>query len=267
LKPEIFAPEIFSTPEHTFSTAFTPNGNEFYFSRFDSVKKIDKIMFMKLINNEWTKPVNCGFNGNYSNNDVRISPNGEYLFFRSQRPLPGSTEKEKSFYIWNIKRQNKKWDEPQPLICGTEYIRTGDLGIAQSGSIYFAYSVDKKSGIYRSKFVKGKYQTPEYVCSKSDSIFYEGDTFVSPDESYIVVTCWDVPENKGDADFYISFKNPDNTWTDLGNLGAPLNSENNENCFTLSPDGKYIFYLSVNVKESQAKTYWVKANIIEKLKP
>lgn len=271
MTPEIFAPFILSRkqPDWAFSTAFTPNGKEFYFSQFNPVKKIDQIMYMKMTDGIWTKPVVAAFNKSFSNNDVRISPDGDRLLFRSMRPLPGHAVPEKHHYIWYVIRDGIRWSQPQPLECGGSYLRTGDLGIANNGSIYFAYKKDDRRGIFRSQLTNDTYSIPEFICSKSDTGNCEGDTFVAPDESYIIITCWDIPENSGESDLYISFRKKDNSWTPLTNMGIPVNTKNNENCATLSPDGKYFFYLGVNGGSSppSCATYWISSKIIDNLKP
>ena len=54
--PEPFAPGVVSTTAHEFACSFTPNGNEFYFSRRDSALGVPVIMVSKLRNGAWTKP-------------------------------------------------------------------------------------------------------------------------------------------------------------------------------------------------------------------
>lgn len=51
----------------------------------------------------------------------------------------------------------------------------------------------------------------------------------------------------------------------LENMGPPINSEDNENCPTLSPDGKYFFFFRYDGESSN--TYWIDAKIIESYKP
>ena len=92
---------------------------------------------------------------------------------------------------------------------------------------------------------------------------------MAPDESFLIVSCWNRPDNNGESDLYISFRDQNGIWRALKNMGEPINTENNENCPSFSPDGKYFFYMSADVKNipAKTKTYWVDAKIIEKLKP
>ncbi len=265
MTPELFAPDVFSMGIHTFSTAFTPCGNEIYFSRFEPAKKIDKIMFTRKVNNTWTKPETVPFSGIHSENDVRITSDGFRMFFRSGRQLPDFTKNEKHLYIWYTHRNSDgTWSEKEPLKCGGAYLRTGDIGISNNGTLYFAHIRDKVNSVYKSRLVDGEYGSPEFVITMPGYPESIGDTFVAPDESYLIVSCWDLPENKGESDLYISFRMKNGDWTPLENMGAPVNTEDNENCATLSPDGKYLFYLSVG---DIGQTYWIDAKIIEKFRP
>ena len=80
-----------------------------------------------------------------------------------------------------VEKNNTGWNNPQSVNCGGMVLRTGDLGIANNGTLYFAHSAGGISCIYHSKYNDGLYSTPEFVCSKNDSIACEGDTFVSPE--------------------------------------------------------------------------------------
>lgn len=47
-------------------------------------------------------------------------------------------------------------------------------------------------------------------------------------------------------DFYISFRDTARAWPKSQNMGAPINSEQNEGTISLSSDGQYIFYTGCN---------------------
>jgi len=75
--------------------------------------------------------------------------------------------------------------------------------------------------------------------------------------------------SKGESDLYISFRQPDGSWSALENLGKPINTEANENCAALSPDGEHFFYVAVRTRgdEPAIDTYWVDATILEDRRP
>ena len=140
------------------------------------------------------------------------------------------------------------------------------------GTLYFPARLDDsigKSDIYRSQFVNGSYGAPVNLGSTINTKYIEGDLCVAPDESFLIVSCWDRPDNNGESDLYVSFRKNDGSWTTLKNMGKPINTKYNENCPTISPDGKYFFYISVDVDSKTANCYtsWVDAKIIAELKP
>jgi len=272
--PVIFAPEILSKsqPEWAFDSVFSPCGNEFYFTIFDQEKKIDRIMFMKRVDNIWTKPEAASFNSDFNSHNLCISPDGYRIFFKSWRPLPGNDTPEKHSFIWFVHRTKNGWSEPQPVEYDNVYLPAGHPSITYSGTIYFRYRSENNLGnadIHLSRFVNGSFSTPVNLGRSINTDYIEGDTCVAPDESYLVVACWDRPDNNGESDLYVSFRKNDGSWTALENMGKPVNEEHNENNPMISSDGKYLFYMSVDISSETPKcsTYWVDAKIINWYKP
>lgn len=52
-------------------------------------------------------------------------------------------------------------------------------------------------------------------------------------------------------DFYISNKNEQGLWQASRNMGAPINTENNEGTISLSSDGEYVFFTGCNWPEGE----------------
>jgi hypothetical protein len=273
--PETFAAGILSsecTEGGEFNSVFSPDGNEFYYSQTNKGKKKDQIMVMRRVNDIWTRPEVAPFSGVYDDCDVSISNDGNRLFFISiGRTLPGKKTPTKRNYMWFMDRIHIGWGEPQLL----EY--PGNVGgvypvVAKNGNLYFSSRLSDSFGgadIYRCRFVKDSYAEPENLGGAINSRYNESDTFVAPDESYLIVTCWEHPENigGGKSDLYISFRQSDGAWTTLQNMGKIINTEYIEFCPTLSPDGKYFFFSSDRIDVDKCDIYWVSAKIIDQLKP
>ncbi len=271
--PEVFAPGIISTDKSEFNSIFSFDGNEFYYTITNKEKKKDQIMYTRKVNNIWKKPEIAPFSGKYDDCDMFISYDGYRLFFISSgRILPGAETPTKSVYMWFMERTKKGgWSEPRLL----EY--PGNLGgvyptLTYKGTLYFSSQLKDSYGkrdVYRSQFINGLYAVPENLGSTINSKYDETDTFVAPDESYIIVTCHNRPENidGGKADLYISFCKSDGSWGILQNMGKSINTENIEFCPILSPDGKYFFFSRIyRTDPNDRDIYWVDAKIIEQLK-
>lgn len=145
-----------------------------------------------------------------------------------------------------------------------------------------------QSDIYRLELEDGRYVTAECLPEPVNSSGFEGDAFIAPDESYIIVSTFRPEKNIGrSADLYISFRADDGSWSELINMGERVNGIGGENCQILSPCGKYLFYTSRRYKDRKSapfKTYddilaswaepqnglgdiyWIDARIIEELR-
>ena len=65
-------------------------------------------------------------------------------------------------------------------------------------------------------------------------------------------------------DLYISFRNPDDSWTQAVSMGDAVNTSENEMCAFVSRNGEYLFFYRGG--EGSDGVYWVDADIIEDLK-
>ena len=68
--------------------------------------------------------------------------------------------------------------------------------------------------------------------------------FISPSQDYLLVhTRNKENEKRKDLDIYVCFKEKDGTWAKPINLGNAVNSTVGEGNSSISPDGKYMFFL------------------------
>ncbi len=269
LIPEIFAPTILSrditTERPAYNSIFSPDGTEFYYT--DDGKS--SIMWMHIENGVWTQPEIAPFSSSFSENDLAISTDGNTAFFRSWRPLGNSDEPEERSYLWFSKRESAGWSQARLLLIDNGPIRTGYPSITKRGTLYFPYRDGQTIGgpdIFSSEKVDGKFTAPVSLGSTINTRYSEGDLYVDPNESFLIVSCWGRPDNNGESDLYISLRNKDGAWGTLTNMGEKINSSGNENCPTISPDGKYFFYARYDPKEEVFNTYWVEAEVIDRFK-
>jgi hypothetical protein len=269
--PEIFAPNILNTEKMgAFCSVFSPNGNEFYFVYYERLNDFSGgLTRMKRVEDVWTKPELLRFNSTTYDNDMCMSADGNTLIFRSYRALPNGKKPKDHTYLWFVERTENDWSRAKPLYCANDPVRTGYPSLAANVNLYFAHKRNEISGIYRSKPVNSVYGTPEHVFTAVDSIDTEGDMFVAPDECYMIISCWNHPDNIGSdqGDLYITFQKDDGTWSDEINMGELINSRLGENCPQVTPDGKYFFFNRFNPETENGNIYWVSAKIIEDLKP
>jgi Tol biopolymer transport system component len=94
------------------------------------------------------------------------------------------------------------------------------------------------------------------------------DPFVDPDERYILFTSGNEEGGYGIPDILISFRYSDDTWGEPINLGSSVNTNGFERFPSISPDGKYMFFIrAVGTDFSGNQNYyWISTRVIDSLK-
>lgn len=257
LEKETFAPGIVSTKGgHEFSCTFSADGKEFYFNRGMT------IMVCRWENEGWTAPEPASFNGDFRNHEPHITADNNMLYFGSMRPNPERPEMENPYGIWKVERTENGWGEPSYVGYGM-YVTT-----AQDGTIYITdidYEDDKKHGIARTKLINGRFGPFERqkgsVLSPAPGRKPGRHPCIAPDESFLIFDSDTIgPPGSRNVQLFICFCESDGSWGKAINLSQILDSEHNI-AASLSPDGKYMFFLA------ESDIYWVDATIIEELKP
>ena len=106
MTPEVFAPGIISTEEkYELNSIFSLKGDEFLYEISTTTPEEKKeglyfyiIMVSKQVNGIWTKPEMAPFSGKYSTMDMCFSPDGNRLYFTSDRPNPWDSSS--NTHIW-----------------------------------------------------------------------------------------------------------------------------------------------------------------------
>lgn len=271
LLPEVFLPGFINKDTiGAFCSVFSPNMQEFYFVRLNTDGSSPGVLsFMKKENGVWSEIDTLNFtSGIEHDNDMCISHDGNKMFFRSFRSLPDGTKPKGHTYLWYAEKTIDEWSKAKPLYCGGELVISGYPSISKSGTLYFRSKKGGVNGIYKSRLINGEYASLELEYVVNDTVVTEGDMFIAPDESYMIISCYNHPDNlfSKQGDLYIVFKNDKGIWSRAINLGDVINTECTENCPTVTPDGKYLFFNRYCEKTNEGNIYWVDAEIIKKLK-
>jgi len=268
MTPKLFAPGFVSTDRRELNSVFTPDGNELYFAYSDGKGNYEIVVTRRKTDGRWSEPETASFSKEYSNVDLALSLDGKRVYFGSNRPRSGGETPEEGFGLWMAKRKGADWSEPVDL---GDAINSGEHqiypSVTRDGTIYFQARREGGFGgsdIYRSRLVGGVYGTPENLGPAVNTEANEGDVFIAPDESYLVVSTYGRDDSLGRGDLYVSFRNDDGSWTPVKNMGKPINSEAIDFCPMLSPDGKYLFFSSARAGTSDI--YWVDSRVIEQMR-
>ncbi len=237
---------------------FSPDGNEVYWSQMG--KGYEGIFFMKRVNNKWTNPKKPSFLSAFRFTDVPcFSPDGQRLYFIVQSP---SDYDENIMYV---ERKDNGWSSARSVGRGINDLDLHwQLSVTHNLDIYFHVRNEGRTDgiIYYAKFENESYRKPGKLDKTINTEAWELAPYVSPDGSYIIFARM---TRTKDTDLFISFKDSTGNWKEAINMGESINSPATELCPNVTPDDKYLFFLSTRDGESLA--YWVDAKIIGRLKP
>lgn len=286
LEPELFAPGIISTELHDDGPPlFTPDGSEVYFRI--AGKPQSMIFKMTSEKGKWSPPVVDPLFKKYQFQFSAFSYDGMKRFFSSKRNPDGSLKKD--FDIMFIEKTSNGWSSPKKL---DKTINTDNneflFCIAKDGTIFFGAEYPNGKGkmdIYCSKFHNGKYSNPENLAA-INSKFVDTAPAIAPDGSYMVFSSTRIPATSG-INLWVSFKSKDGSWGRPINMGKKINDKFTDKFSGISPDGKFLFWVShrdntynnpkrkwnidkiifPTVKFKGGDIYWVSTKLINKLKP
>jgi Tol biopolymer transport system component len=267
-KAGLFLDGLISTPDGAeMNAAFTLDGKEFYYC---ALYRGEWSIFMTRDSGKgWTKPVPLPFTAGYTDRDFTMSPDGNRIYFGSNRPRKQGGPVQKRLDIFVTERlATGQWSVPAALgpPVNSDYGENYPCAAANGNLYFFSCRPDGMGGcdLYMSKQVKGRYEIPVLLPAAVNSEKHDWDAFIAPDESYIIFSSQDRADSVGGQDLYISFKRPGGAWTQAKNMGPAVNSAYAEICPVVSPDGKYFFFTSR--RRGKADIFWMTTGIIETLK-
>jgi hypothetical protein len=293
---ELFAPGFISTGLYTRDVAITPDGKEFYFSVVLGAHEYMAIMVTQEVDGHWTEPVIAPFSGKYKDLEPAISPDGQQLFFLSFRPLKAGGDVREDSDIWVMDRVADGWGEPTnlglPVNTDTsEYFPS----VTADGTLYFTRDGENRaSHIYNARRVGNQYTDPVRLGEHVNATASQYNSFVAPDESYLIFAAYGAADSRGASDYYISFRDADDNWTGPFNMGDRVNTAGGQEYSPyVTLDGKYLFFMAARSRfeaglgeeddspstisdlleihaqprNGLPEIYWIDAGFIEGLRP
>lgn len=267
-KAGVFLDGIISTLDKAEMCAgFTRDGKEFYYNAHHKNKWT--IFTARVSAQGWTKPVPLDFTAGYVDRDFTLSPDGNKIYFGSNRPREKGGPVQSALDIFVSRRLTAgKWSQPEAL---GPAINT-DSGenypcVTANGNLYFFSCRSGGIGgcdIYMSRWVNGKYVKAKVLDSAVNSDKNDWDAYIAPDESYIIFSSQNRSDTLGGQDLYISFRNSSGAWSKAMNMGPKVNSAYAEICPSVSLDGKYFFFTSR--RRGKADIFWMTVDVIEKMR-
>jgi hypothetical protein len=270
LTPELFAPGIVNTTAIEFNGVFSPDGREFIFGRH--VAGIDTMFYSALQGEQWTAPARfAAFPGTVSG-DMAFSPDGQELYFLGEHP--NEYAETPTWDIWVSRRVDGEWAPASvvPAPVSTAALEVYPVVVAD-GSLYFSSdrAGEGRLDLYRAqRLADGSFDEPVPLGAPINGEFRTGDTFVAPDESYMITSSARSP-SLGRGDLFVSFRHHDGSWGEPIHLGDVINTADHEFCPMVTPDGRYLFFSRMYGGSWDTATggdvFWVDARIIERVRP
>lgn len=280
----LFAPGLVSTGMNERDLVISPDGDEIFYVVME--RPHYTIVRLQQVDGVWTDPEPASFSGRYDDYEPQFSPDGDRLWFCSVRPLDGQGEP-KDTDIWYVDRTAAGWGEPQrpgpPLNTDQDEFYPS---VTRDGTVYLTSARMK---LYRCRYDGSVYLEREELPSTVNSGRGEYNAYVAPDESYLLFTSHGWSQVAGRGDLFVSFRDPDGTWSAAVCLDSGVNSDTADMSPAVSADGHYLFFASMrpgtasipgptssyaqlqeNSREpgnGKFDIYWVDAAVIEKARP
>lgn len=236
-------PELFwiSDGHNNRDITLSPDGKLMLSTVMAPKNRFSAILIRRLLKGEWSEPEIAPFSGVFPDIEPMFTPDGRRLWFSSRRPLNNEmhekTEGEKKDWdLWYV-----EYDSVNQIFSSTVHpgppINTDSNefypSVASNGNLYFTSNRQGglgKEDIYR--FVEGRNGegTVEHLGEGVNTSDYEFNSFISPDESYILFSGTGRKEGLGNGDLYISRKNSSDRFDAASNLGSAVNSPQLDYC-------------------------------------
>lgn len=262
--PVIFAPGFISDGFENRDMTVSPTNDELFFTI--QHKAFSVIMYSKKQGNTWSKPEVAPFSGKYKDMEAAFSPDGNKIFFTSDRPLSDTQTTPKDYDIWCVKKKNNAWTVP---INAGKIINTVKdefyPSTAKNGNLYFTRDNGKtKEDIFMAPFQNNRYTEPVPLPEAVNSDGYDFNAFVDPDEAFIIFTSYKRKDDRGGGDLYISRKEK-GVWKPAKNLGDAINSTSIDYCPFVSFDKKHFFFTAKKTTISISHTKSLNAEAVKKI--
>lgn len=251
--PILFMEGEVSTAINERDMAISPDGNEMYYTLQSNRNILSTIIHRTRTPNGWSRPEVAAFSGVFNDLEPAFSPDGQRLFFCSNRPLSG--DQTKDYDIWVMHKTATGWSEPKNLgapvnTAGNEFYPS----LANNGNLYF--TAEKEDGIGRedifiARFEGEKYVAPIPLDTAINSKLWEFNAFVAPDESFILFTSYGRKDDAGGGDLYMSVR-LNGHWQPARNLTA-INSPVLDYCPFVHKGTLYITSGRHHVQSSRQK--------------
>ena len=246
LSAEMIGEGVISTPDDEFGGTPSPDGQILYFDKTVPPHYLYVLCASHLVNGKWSKPTVLPFSGEYRDSDPVLSPDGQTMFFASDRPVKPGAPDERRFQIWQVKKMARGWSAPAlvPDAINSEGSQVF-ASVTNDGTMYFTSSRQTGNyGIFRARLAGGKYVEAEDLGPNLNGPGVASlEAWIAPDESYLLIGSFGRAGGYGNSDLFVSFPEG-GKWGKPINLGPLINTPAREYSPRVTADGVWLYYAS-----------------------
>lgn len=192
----------------------------------------------------WSSPEQASFSGSWSDRGARFYPALDAVVFSSNRPVAAG-DSTHDFNIWITQFDGEEWSTPEPMSPLNTEANETHPSVAANGTIWF--SSDREGSLGQSDLWYAGLgatgyevrQAPEPLSSEVS----ETDVFIDPAGRYVIFSRTNDPAGMGGDDLFVSMRSGE-MWTDPVNLGAAVNTSEDEYGPFVSRNGRTLFFTS-----------------------
>ncbi len=153
---------------------------------------------------------------------------------------------QEDFYL--SEKMNNEWQIAQPIAPINTPQNEGSLTISADGKTWiFGASgrADTKGGydLYISEWREGIFPPPINMGAAINTSYRERQPSLSNDGKMLLFES-NRPGGLGGSDIWVSHRRADGSWSDAKNIGAPINTPEDDESPFLHPDGKTLYFMS-----------------------
>ncbi len=225
---ELFAENFVSTNLYERDIAISSAGDEIIFTLGDYKQSKRCLVSIRKKAGKWGDKEILSFSGLYNDIEPFFSPDGNKLYFSSDRPLEAVSSK-RNYNIWVSDRTASGWGEPEPLPSAINTINDEFFpSVSKNGNLYFTSVRGNGVGhedIFLSRFTEGVYSDPQPLDTNINTSFWEFNACINPEETLIIFSSYGRKDDMGEGDLYFSRKDSHGAWMPAVNFGPPINSD------------------------------------------
>ncbi|WP_420580410.1 TolB family protein [Reichenbachiella sp.] len=262
-EPEAFLSEFVSAGQLAHGGILSPDGLQYYVTLSDSNFQHFNVVMSENKNGKWGVPKPVSFNSSHDEHGVNFSPDQQYIYFSSTRPVPKDSLSN-SWQIWRCQKTPDGWGEPEWVILPS---MSGQLvshpSLTETGRIYFHAGKKDYSqlSIYYANQHNGKFSAPKKVTFNTILEGLQITPYVAADESFLIFG----QLANGKEELYVS-KNINGEWQTPIRLNDKINHDCKANPF-ISTDAKFLYYASGKFDDHGIPKNWIIKRVLWKGMP